>query len=109
MTSGAVHVVEVATRRTRFVAAGNSLEVVPSGHYAGCLLVSQHRYWMAGGSYDWTWLLSARGSERGPVVGDDDEAEQRLAEWRTINATRTSARRARARAALRSAGPALCG
>ncbi len=108
VTSAAVHVVEVATRRTRFVAAGNSLEVVPSGDHAGCLLVNQHRYWMAGGSYDWTWLLTARGRVVGAVVGDDDDAEPRLAEWRELNAKGTSTKPGVARASRRSAGPALC-
>ena len=44
VTSDAVHAVDVVTGREWFVAAGNSLEVIPRGALAGCLLVTQHRY-----------------------------------------------------------------
>jgi hypothetical protein len=72
-TSGAVHAVDVSTGAERFLAPGNSLEVVPSGDYAGFLLVSQHRYFLAGGSYDWYWLVSPEGREIDPV-GEDEAA-----------------------------------
>lgn len=78
-TSGAVHAIDVATGRERFVVAGNSLEVVPRGEYAGHLMVEQHRYFLAGGSYDWVWLFTPDGREVGPV-GATDEA---LAEFRS--------------------------
>lgn len=77
-TSGGVHVVDVATGSERFVAPGNSLEVVPAGRYAGYLLVSQHRYRPQGGSYDWTWLLTPDGRE--VTVAGEDEAS--LTEFR---------------------------
>jgi hypothetical protein len=67
VTSAAVHAVDTSTGREWFVAPGNSLEVVPSGRYAGHLLVGQHRYFLAGGSYDWLWLLTPDGSDVGPV------------------------------------------
>lgn len=73
VTSGGVHVVELTSGRERFVVPGNSLEVVPSGPYAGHLLVEQHRYFLTGGSYDWTWLFAPDGKEVGPV-GETDEA-----------------------------------
>lgn len=72
-TSGAVHAVDVASGEERFVAPANSLEVVPSGTYAGHLIVSQHRYFLAGGSYDWLWLLTPEGEVVGPV-GEDEAA-----------------------------------
>ena len=37
--------------------------MVPSCDYAGFLLVSQHRYFLAGGSYDWYWLVSPEGQK----------------------------------------------
>lgn len=73
VTSGAVHAVDVSTGAERFVAPGNSLEVIPSGDYAGFLVVSQHRYFLAGGSYDWYWLVSPEGREIDPV-GEDERA-----------------------------------
>ena len=66
-TSGAVHALEVETGEHRFVAPANSLGVVPSGEYAGHLVVSQHRYFVGGGSYDWYWLLAPDGREVGPI------------------------------------------
>ncbi|WP_420125923.1 TolB family protein [Longimicrobium sp.] len=79
-TSGAVHVVDVATGAEQFLAPGNSLEVIPSGDYAGFLLVSQHRNFLAGGSYDWYWLVSPEGREIDPV-GEDEAA---LEEFRAM-------------------------
>jgi len=84
VTSGAVRAVDVASGAERFVAPGNSLEVVPSGTYAGHLLVSQHRYFVAGGSYDWVWLLTPDGKEVGPV-GETDEA---LEDFRSLYVNR---------------------
>ena len=72
-TSGAVHGIDVDSGRDRFIAPGNSLDVVPWGEYAGYLLVSQHRNFLAGGSYDWIWLVAPDGREVGPV-GEDERA-----------------------------------
>lgn len=69
-TSSAVHKVDVATGKISFVAAGNTLEVVPRGEYAGRLIVQIHKYFLGGGTYDWFWLLEADGREVGPI-GED--------------------------------------
>jgi hypothetical protein len=73
VTSGAVHVLDLSTGSERFLVAGNSLDVVPSGHYARHLVVSQHRYFLAGGSYDWFWLFAPDGREVGPI-GENQSA-----------------------------------
>ena len=67
VTSGAVHAVDVATGRVRYVCPGNSLRVVPRGEYAGHLMVEQHRYFVGGGSYDWVWLVTPAGRDVGPI------------------------------------------
>jgi len=67
VTSGALHVVHLRTGRDRFIAAANSVEVVPSGKYAGALIVQQHRCFLGCGSYDWHWLITPKGRELGPV------------------------------------------
>jgi dipeptidyl aminopeptidase/acylaminoacyl peptidase len=82
-TSRAVHAVEVSTGAEQFIAPGNSLEVVPAGAYAGHLVVSQHRYFLAGGSYDWYWLVTPEGREVG-AVGESDAA---LEEFRATYVT----------------------
>jgi hypothetical protein len=76
VTSGSVHAVEVASGTERFVAPANTLEVVPSGEYAGHLIVAQHRYFIAGGSYDWLWLVTPDGEAVGPVGENDAAVEQ---------------------------------
>ncbi|MDB4906001.1 MAG: hypothetical protein JWO05_785 [Gemmatimonadetes bacterium] len=82
VTSAAVHAVDLASGRERFVAPANSLEIVPTGPLSGCLLVDQHRYWPnEGGSYDWTWLLSSDGREIALAASDSDGMERRLATW----------------------------
>ena len=84
-TSDALHVASVSGGLQRFVAPANSLEIVRAGDYAGCLLVEQHRYWLAGGSYDWIWLLTPTGREIGPVTdADAADTESRLAEFRSL-------------------------
>ena len=70
--SGAVHVVDTTNGKERFFVAGSGLEVVHSGEYKDCLLVSQHRYFIGGGSYDWYWLFRPDGKEVGPV-GEETE------------------------------------
>jgi hypothetical protein len=74
-TSRAVHAVEIATGAERYVCPGNSLEVVPRGRFAGHLVVSQHRYFVGGGSYDWLWLVTPQGRDVGPI-GEEEKLEQ---------------------------------
>ena len=82
-TSAAVHVIDVTTGAEHFVLPGNSLEILRQGEYAGDLLVSQHRYFLAGGSYDWIWLFRPDGREVGPVIdANDSDAEERLEDFR---------------------------
>ena len=76
VTSGAVHVVDVATGRERYLMPGNSLAVVPRGGYRGDLMVGQHRYFLAEGSYDWVWLMTPQGRQIGPIGETDEQMEE---------------------------------
>ena len=67
VTSNAVHSVNIDGSNEHFVVAGNSLKVIPTGEYAGYLIVKQHRYCVYGGSYDWFWVFTPEGEEVGPV------------------------------------------
>ncbi len=78
VTSSAVHVLDLNSGRVRFVCPGNSLEVIRNGQYRGHLIVSQHRYFMGGGSYDWLWLVRPDGREVGPIGSGDADSEERL-------------------------------
>ncbi|HEY3898045.1 MAG TPA: hypothetical protein VGM54_05490 [Chthoniobacter sp.] len=71
-TSGAVHVLDLATKKEWFFTDGSGLEVVPNGDYKGYLLVQKHKYLIGGGAYDWFWLLKPDGKEVGPV-GENTE------------------------------------
>ncbi len=78
-TSGAVHVVDVKNGAEHFICPGNSLEILRRGQYAEHLLVSQHRYFLASGSFDWIWLFEPDGREVGPVADENDsDIEERL-------------------------------
>ncbi|MBP8924471.1 MAG: PD40 domain-containing protein [Pseudomonadales bacterium] len=76
-TSGAVHSIDLQSGRLRFVCPGNSLEIIQEGEYKGNLMVEQHRYFMAGGAYDWLWLIQPDGQTVG-AIAPDDEARSEL-------------------------------
>lgn len=72
-TSGAIHLVDVVLGSSRFVTPGNSLRILRTGSYAGCLVASQHRYFLGGGSYDYYYLFAENGDQIGVVAYDDPE------------------------------------
>jgi hypothetical protein len=65
--SGAVGVVDLATGEVKNVTGAGNFEVIYSGPFRGCLIVSQHRYFLGGGSYDWFWVVKADGTDVGPL------------------------------------------
>lgn len=65
--SDAVHVVDLRTRAVRFVCPGNTVEVVSKGVFKGDLIVQQHRYFAGGGTFDWYWIVDARGKDVNPI------------------------------------------
>ncbi len=75
VTSGALHVVDVRSGQERFVVGANSVEVVMSGKYVGDLIVSQHRYFLGNGSFNWYWLMDPEGREIGPIGENDDQVK----------------------------------
>lgn len=74
-TSGALHVVDVKSRQRRYLASALYVEVIPSGEYQDDLVVQQHRYFPAGGSYDWYWRYNSEGRELG-VLAESEEGLQ---------------------------------
>ena len=61
VTSDVACALDVATGALREACGANSLRVVKRGPHAGALVVEQHRYHKGGGSYDWLYLVDARG------------------------------------------------
>jgi len=65
---GSVHIVDIETGKNSYVAPGNTVGVLLSGEYRDHLIVMLHKYFLAGGSYDWYWLVrAADGKEIGPI------------------------------------------
>jgi len=72
-TSNAIHHINLRTGRSRFVAAGNSVQVVPHGRWAGHLVVMKHKYAPGGGARDHYWLLTPTGRELRRVGRSEDD------------------------------------
>ena len=71
VTTGALHGVNIDGSNERFIEGANTLEkVIDKGDYKGDLVISQHRYFLGGGSYDWYYVFTPEGKEVGPL-GDD--------------------------------------
>jgi hypothetical protein len=73
-TSGAIHVLDMATGKERLFMPGNGVEVLATckdKRYRDDVIVSQHRYFVFSGSYDWSFLFTPEGKEVGPL-GDGD-------------------------------------
>jgi Tol biopolymer transport system component len=75
-TSNAVHMLDLTTGKTRFVTAGNSVDVIPRGKHVGMLVVQKHQYRRPSGSEDVYWLVSPQGQQR-RRIGTSDEVAQR--------------------------------
>jgi hypothetical protein len=74
-TSDAIHVFDMTTKTERRFVPGNSLLVLASckdEHYRDYVAANQHRYFVFGGTYNWTFLFTPEGKEVGPVSDSDD-------------------------------------
>lgn len=79
-TSGSAHLTSLASGGCRYLAPANDVRVVRGGEYRDWLILNQHRYFLAGGSYDWYWLFNLEGQAAGPVGPDDDSVSRFLEE-----------------------------
>jgi hypothetical protein len=71
-TSGAIHSLDIATKKTSYVTSGEIACVVLGGEFQGDLVVQQHRYYIQGGSYDALYLYNPPGKLIGPVSQGTD-------------------------------------
>lgn len=76
VTSGALHVVNVDGTKEHFLIPANEFSILQKGQYKGYIVAWQHRYFVAGGSYNWYWLFSPSGKEVGPL-GKDVTSDQK--------------------------------
>jgi hypothetical protein len=73
-TSGAIHMLDMATGKEHLFVPGNDAKVLAAckdERYRDDVIVSQHRYFVFSGSYDWSFLFTPAGKEVGPL-GDGD-------------------------------------
>lgn len=71
VTTGGLHSVNIDGSNEHFIDGANTLEkVIDKGDYKGDIIISQHRYYVGGGSYDWYYVFTPEGKEVGPL-GDD--------------------------------------
>lgn len=75
-TSGALHAVNMNGHHNRFIMPGDDFDIIKKGRNKGYIVINQHRYWIATGSYDWYWLYSPTGKKIGPI-GDYYDAPQK--------------------------------
>lgn len=73
-TSNAVHAVDLATGRQRYVTDGSIACVIGTGRFQGALLVAKRKHFVQGGSYNPLYLFDANGKELGLAALNVDEA-----------------------------------
>lgn len=69
----AIHVFDFETEERTYVTSGILHRIIPRGQYAGYLLIDRRKYFMIGGTYEFTWLVTPDGEEVrpvGPAVGE---------------------------------------
>lgn len=76
-TSNSIHRVNWLQGQPVFITDGNSLALVPSGKYAGYLIVFKHKYRKAGGADDAYWLVSPQGKDL-RRIGDEEKHVQKF-------------------------------
>lgn len=67
-TSNAIHSVAIRSGAVKFITAGQLDCVVLIGQYQGDLVITQHRYFIQGGSYNPTYLFTPSGKNIGIVA-----------------------------------------
>jgi hypothetical protein len=70
--SEAIVELDTARKSARVVADGSGVYVVRQGRFTGAIVTSQHRYHLAGGSYDWAYVIDRTGKELMNSGGDVD-------------------------------------
>lgn len=73
-TSGAIHAIDLSTKKVVYVTHGAIACVVLAGEFQNGLIVEQHRYFLQGGSHDDLWLYDPSGREIGMVAENTDSS-----------------------------------
>ena len=75
VTSSALHAVNIDGSNEHFITDANTLKIIDKGDYKGDLIISQHRYYVGAGSYDWYYVFTPEGKEVGPLGDDLDKVD----------------------------------
>ncbi|DAB36343.1 MAG TPA: hypothetical protein CFH80_05305 [Sulfurospirillum cavolei] len=67
VTSNAVYALDLKTLKTKFIIDGNDLAIIKNGDYKNHIIIDRHQYFVDGGSYDSSWLVSPNGKVIGQV------------------------------------------
>jgi len=72
-TNYAIHELDINTGIEKFLISGGPFLIIPFGEYVGKLVFSFHDYFLAGGSYDWWWIMDLKTGEidKDNPIGDD--------------------------------------
>ena len=73
-TRMAIHVLDLGTGERTYVTSGSLRRVIPKGEFADHLLIDRRNYFMIGGTYTFTWLVTHEGEDVRPVGPGDDQA-----------------------------------
>lgn len=83
-TSGAIHEFSIQDNKQKYLVSGNSLEIITQGKYKDYLIINQHRYYEAGGSYDYYWLFDNNGKEIREIGDTEASVQNFLSEFNSI-------------------------
>lgn len=70
-TSAAIFSVNLETKEIKFISNSNYLEVIEEGEYKDYLILSQHRYYPSGGSYDNYYIVDPSNGKEIKDLGDN--------------------------------------
>ncbi|HAF1610273.1 TPA: hypothetical protein G8M64_004626 [Salmonella enterica] len=79
ITSPAIYKMDLKNYKPHYIVDGYLHCIVQTGKYKGDLIVSQHRHYVQGGSYNPISLFTPQGKKLG-VVGDDDTTNAGIAQ-----------------------------
>lgn len=81
VTSSGLHAVNIDGSNEHFITAANTLKIIDRGDYKGDLIISQHRYFVGGGSYNWYYVFTPEGKEVGPLGDNLDDVNWDFLNW----------------------------
>jgi hypothetical protein len=70
VTSGAIYSINLTTKEIGFIGGSNYLDVIKKGKYKDYLILNKHKYFPAGGSYDYYYVVNPKNGEEIKPIGN---------------------------------------